>query len=306
MPLINWNDSELAPDYFNQDGIFYERKFIDVEYTPGIEYQTVPMNENVTHLCILFNEDNCKVLKNTECCEGSFVLPFIRCGSKEKLLLMISKSVVSLVNSFEDYEEMPNLRIFIYRYTKPSGEKYVAIGGTNANSKNKIIKDLKIKTIFSNPRGINKKDIWESIISEMEASSEETNCCDIEKTEILDFESRRYPVPYSSKDVLTLCSSSNFDFQHFAEPTKDTYHSKNSSGGSFFKLQIVEIDSMEELDKYITNIVKSFRILTGNSSIKTTALFSINKQNKIRASIICHKIEKEKQTDEENEETDSF
>lgn len=295
MSSISWNTSSFAPDYFTQGNIKYERRFIDVQ-TMNDGFQQIPLSFDTTYFGILYEKNNIAVHGNEECSAGSFFVPFLPCKTKEELILRVSKFVSVLGEGMK--VPFPHVRVFVYRYISPDGDRFFAIGGTNLMPKHKVIHELSIKTMLNNPVPPSSKESWESLITELENDPKEVSCCQVERDELLGFESRTVFVPKESKDVLIMLpKQGGFIAQHtsISEEYSSTRKIVNTSRiygipqneGKIFKLNTVRLASEDDLNQCLRWMIESFRTLTGASSVLAQVFYYTNDGGAIDASIIC-------------------
>lgn len=309
MSNISWHTNSFVPDYFTQGNVKYERRFIDVE-TMNDGVQQIPLSFDTTYFGILYEKNNIVVHCNDECSAGSFFVPFLPCQTKEELILRISKFASALGEGMK--VPFPYIRVFVYRYVNPNGDRFFAIGGTNLMPKHKIIHELNIKTTLNNPIAPSSKESWDSLIAELENDPKEIFCCQVEKDELLGFESRNVFIPKESKDALIMLPKrGDFIAQHVSlseeySPKKaaKTPYGLPINDGKKFKLNKIRFASEEELNQCLQWIIESFRKLTGASCVFAQVFYYTNDGGAIDASIICSR--PVKTVNEEDEEETAF
>jgi len=278
-------------------GIKSEQIYTDVD-SVGEGYKEIPISFDTTFFGTILDNGNIVIHSNNESTAGCFYAPFMECKDAANLFNKMTSLVQKLIKEMKPSlteGSTPFVRVFVYRFINDSGSRFFAIGAANGYPKHPIFHSLGIKTIRTEPQTPIAYDSWEAVVDEMLASPQSTILCEVEKNEVMGFETRKIPVPSSSKNVLVMLpASEGFNARHYTAPTRNSYHgtiSKNGTvvpPGSFFELTSIRLSSMRELDLSIKWMVEAYRSITGSSKVKAIALYTIVAGEALDASVICY------------------
>ena len=278
-------------------GVKSEQIYTDVD-SVGEGYKEIPINFDTTFFGTILDNGNIVIHSNNESTAGCFYAPFMECKDATNLLNRMTSLVQKLTKEMKPSlaeGSVPFVRIFVYRFIDTSGSKFFAIGAANGHPKHPVFHSLGIKTIRTEPQSPIAYDSWEAVVGEMLVSPKSTTLCEIEKSEVMEFETRKIPVPTSSKNVLVMLpASEGFNARHYTAPTRNSYHgtlSKNGEivpPGSFFELTSIRLASMKELDLSIKWMVEAYRAITGSPKVKAIALYTVVAGEALDASVICY------------------
>jgi len=285
--LLDWTAQQPAVDYFAEENVKYERRFIDVD-SMGDGFQVVAINFDTTHYASLMEDKKVAIHEHKDCSVGSFWVPFAECGTKEELIYRISKFVVTFGN--HSTLNPRHIRVYVFRHIDPQGKRFFAIGGTNLFLKDAKIHKLRLRTMQRMTVAHRPDDAWDILSREIGNFQEDTNCVVIDKQELLPFEERVVPVSITSKDVLILChESEDFAAHHYDGPSSNQYvNTKENDKGSVFKLRTIRFSSIQEVNQRIRWLSEAFRTLTGCLAVKIVAQITELPGNAIDASVVAY------------------
>jgi len=297
----------------------YELNVIEIEQQES-QYIQIPLDSDIVLYGMISYGDEL-AFRNTECSFGCFYAPFIEYKNVNEML----DRVEDLVQAFhykrhfflpQDRESI-SIKILAHKYIdKKSNARFVAISGINSLKKDSNIKKLNIKTMRLKIPAVHSINSWNTLISDLENKPNQIYAIDIEKHDIMDFESMQARIVeedgpidlYKVQEVIILQPNEcEFFATHFATHLNDIgkashfFDHKTGIGGWTYNLKKYRVTSIEEIDHIVLKMIQSFRTLTGITGTKVIVL-----QNQISdfvwdiGAIVCGQISNS--TDNEEEE----
>lgn len=261
---------------------------IDEIENPNCEYAMIPLVSDII-IYGISTVENDLIFKNTDD-TGLFFVPYVYCKNRSAMLGRIESLVegceakIRLMFKKQHIPSGYKTRVVVKKYVeKESNKRFVAIYAVNANKKTQEIVDLNIQTSFTECKSHDNNSVWLDTINEMTSDPKICYGCVIDKSEVMEFESRTVAVENMrindthGSDVLILQSNENLAFaKHhhntiFANSFRDW---KSKKSGYVYNMPKYRVQKYSEINLLAKRLIETFRTLTGSYRCKTTILYN--------------------------------
>lgn len=271
-PCIKWTVSNLTPD----------------------EFPSVPIDSDIVVYAIWYGNNNFVIHYNDDCTFGCFYLPFIKLKNYDSDIDATIRLFIKRLKKYNKLKTCKDVLFHVFETKDQHGNRYVAIGATNKNTKDDAIKKLNIKTLNISPSDVQPLESWLACIDELAADPNSSKITEIEFSDILEFEKRQIVIshikhlyrpkasvwhntllpPESCVSLLLQKQDSPFYAVHFDENSAVWFYCESAkSYASIFNLATYRMTSMEEINNNVKTMIESFRIITGFTRCKTLVQF---------------------------------